>query len=179
MQLAHTRIVFEENDRRLKIVLPVQRSRLYVGLYTFLLLVWVAMTVWVIIQAFDIPNRDISTTSKFALYLIWFIWMYFWFWVGRRIWRWWQFNSADREILFINQEELIVRRPISILGLTDVYDMSFVEPFAYDETYHGVTFKYGSRFVLCGLGLTDAEAHMLISLLNRRFFPHAADDDEE
>ncbi len=178
MQLAHTRIVFEENDRRLKIVLPVQRSRLYVGLYSFLLLVWVATTVWVIIQAFDIPNRDISATSKFVLFLIWFLWMVFWFWIGRRLWRWWQFNIADREILFINKEELMVRRPVSILGLTDAYDMSYVEPFAYDAVYHGVTFKYGSRFVLCGLGLTQPEAQTLISMLNHRFFPQADDDED-
>ena len=178
MQLAHTRIDFTENEQRLKITLPVQRSQLYVGLYTLMLLVWLAMTTWVVIQAFDIPSRSISATSKFVLFVIWFLWMAFWLWIGRRIWRWWQFNVADREILFINKEEVIIRRPVSILGLTDAYDMSYVEPFAYDEGYRGVAFKYGSRFVLFGLGLTEPEAHMLISLLNRRFFPHADDDED-
>lgn len=179
MQLAHTRIEFTENEQRLKITLPVQRSQLYVGLYTVLLLVWVAMTAWVVIQAFDIPGRDISSTSKFVLFVIWFLWMAFWLWIGRRLWRWWQFNVADREILFINKEELIVRRPVSILGLTDAYDMRYVEPFVFDETVHGVAFKYGSRFVLVGLGLTEPEAQTLIAMLNRRFFPQAMDDDED
>jgi len=177
MQLANTRVVFEENDKRLKITLPIKRSPLYVGLYTALLAIWATMTVWVIIQAFDIPQRDISLTSKIVLFIVWIIWMIIWVYLGRRIWRWWQFNVADREILFINKEELIVRRPVSILGLTDVYDMSYVEPFAYDEQINGVTFKYGSRFVLCGLGLNHVEAQSLISLLNRRFFPNFDDED--
>lgn len=176
MQLANTRIRFEENDKRLKLTLPVKRSPFYVWLYTALVLVWAAMTVWVIIQAFDIPQRDIPTSSKVVLFLVWFIWIAFWVWLGRRIWRWWQFNVADREILFINKEELVVRRPVSILGLTDAYDMQYVEPFGYDEQFNGVAFKYGSRFVLCGLGLTRPEADSLITLLNRRFFP---DDDDE
>ncbi|MBK9052924.1 MAG: hypothetical protein IPL78_19015 [Chloroflexi bacterium] len=177
MQLAHTRIVFEENDQRLKITLPLKRTPLYVGLYTVLLTIWAAMTVWVIIQAIDIPQRNITLTSKIVLFIVWLIWMIIWIYLGRRIWRWWQFNVADREILFINKEELMVRRPVSILGLTDVYDMNYVEPFAYDDQLQGLAFKYGSRFVLCGLGLTQAEAHSLIALLNRRFFPHF--DDEE
>lgn len=83
---------------------------------------------------------------------------------------------ADREILFINREELVVRRPVSILGLTDAYDMQYVEPFGYDEQFNGMAFKYGSRFVLVGLGLTRPEADSLMTLLNRRFFP---DDDDE
>lgn len=153
MQLAHTRIVFTENDQRLKITLPVQRNRLYIGLYTLLLLVWVAMTVWVIIQAFDIPQRAISGTSKVVLYGVWLIWMYFWIWLGRRIWRWWQFNIADREILFINKEELMIRRPVSILGLTDAYDMKYVEPLAYDEQYGGLAFKYGAPFCSLWVGV--------------------------
>ena len=88
MQIANTRIAFEENDKRLKITLPVQRSPFYVWLYTALVLIWAAMTVWVIIQAFDIPQRDIPTSSKVVLFLVWIIWMAFWVWLGRRIWRW-------------------------------------------------------------------------------------------
>ncbi|MCL4868541.1 MAG: hypothetical protein KJ063_06225 [Anaerolineae bacterium] len=177
MHLANTRITFEENENRLKIILPVKRSPFYVGLYTALLLIWAAATIWVIIQAFDIPQRDIPLTSKITLFFIWAVWMAVWLWLGRRIWRWWQFNIADREILFLNKEELIVRRPVSILGLTDVYDLKHVEPFVYDEKFNSLAFKYGSRFVLCGLGLTLTETQALISWLNRRFFPELDDED--
>ena len=71
----------------------------------------------------------LAARLSFVLTVLVILMLLVWLWFGRRfIWRWWQYHMANREILFINKEVLIVRRPVSILGLTDAYDMNHLSP---------------------------------------------------
>jgi hypothetical protein len=116
-------VTFEESNGRLKVVIPVRFTWWLFGLYTFGLIVWLAMLVAVLIYLL----RGLS--SSFVLTLILILWLIVWFWFGRFLSGRWQFHAANREILFIDDEQLILRRPVSIFGLTDSYDIHHVSPF--------------------------------------------------
>lgn len=162
---------YERADERLKIVMPAERNPTFFGLYTVLMLVWLGVTVWMLILLFGTSLSGLSTTFLVVWIIILLIWAYIWFRLGRSVWHWWQFYAATREILFVDEEILIIRRPLSILGVTDAYGMEHVSPFYYSEKYDAVAFDYGSRGGLFGRGLEREDAEALLAALNRLYFP--------
>jgi hypothetical protein len=151
-------------------------------LYTLIFLTWLVLTILglrEIIQVFtenpDLPRRFIWLLSCMLIFG-WIVWIFFGY---RYIWRWWQYHLARREILFINREILIVRRPVSILGLTDAYDMGHVSPLFYSDKHSAVGFDYGSRTILVGANLPKQDADWLIVRLNDRYFPGWNEEEDE
>lgn len=172
-------VTFEETAERLKVVLPVRRQWPYLLIYSVLMLVWLGVTVWMLVLLFDTSRGEMPTAFLVVWAIILLVWAYLWYRLGRFVWRWWQYFAADREILFVNSTTLIVRRPFSMLGVTDAYAMEHVSPFYYSDKHQSVAFDYGSRGGLFGHGLAQPAARELIAALNRRFFPHAVDDEDE
>lgn len=162
---------YEDKSGRLKVVMPAERNWPFFGLYSLLLLVWLGVTVWMLGLLFETSLSGLSMTFQVVWIIIMLVWAYVWYRLGRSVWHWWQFYAATREILFIDEEILIVRRPLSILGVTDAYDMEHVSPFYYSEKHGAVAFDYGSRGGLYGRGLGRSDAEDLLSALNRRYFP--------
>ncbi|NLF63802.1 MAG: hypothetical protein GX579_04305 [Chloroflexi bacterium] len=172
-------VTFEETPERLKVVLPVRRQWPYLLVYSVLMLTWLGATVWMLTLLFGVSRGDMSVRFLIVWVIILLIWAYLWYRLGSFVWRWWQYFAATREILLVSPATLIVRRPLSLLGVTDAYAMEHVSPFYYSEKNGAVAFDYGSRGGLFGLGLERPAAQELIAALNRRFFPHALDEDDE
>lgn len=168
---------FEENDQRLKVIIPLRRNWLLFALFSVSVIVWVVMAVIVLVYIFRdvLPNRERYT---FVLTVMLIVWLVLWYYMGKAVWKQWQYYAANREILFIDPKMLIVRRPVSILGITDAYDMKYVNPFFFDQKHRCPTFTYGSQRIYFGRALAEAGAHSLIRYLNGRFFPDFADDED-
>ncbi len=162
-------VTFEEKPEWLKVVLPVRRKSLLFALLSLLMMFWLAALVAMILVMF-------RERFDFLLNLMLVIWLFFWYLLGRTLWRYWQFYAANREILFINPEQLIVRRPVSILGITDSYDMSHVSPFYLSDKHDCPAFDYAFQHVYFGQGLVEEEMRQLISALNSRYFPDVDND---
>jgi hypothetical protein len=159
------RITFEEKPEWLKMTLPERRNWLSLFTFSAALLAWVGMLGWIVY--FLATERAIH----FVLFLLLLLWLAVWLWFGRFLWTRWQYYAADREILFINAEQLIVRRPVSILGITDNYDMRYVSSFYYSDKHNCPAFDYAFQHVYFGHHLTADEAQLLIAELNGRYFP--------
>jgi hypothetical protein len=162
-------VALEEGDERLKVILPVERNWLLYSLFSVCLLVWIAMFAGVILAMF-------REHFGFLLDVMLLVWLAVWFWFGRVLWRRWQYFAADREILFINEQQILVRRPVSILGTTDVYDMRHVSPFYFSDKHHCPAFDYAYQHVYFGQSLLSDVARELVSDLNQRYFPDLGDD---
>jgi len=163
------RITLQDSAEWLKVVLPVRRNWLLLAVFSVALVVWVVMTGWMLVFLI----RDVILSgARFAFILgaIVVLWLVVWYFVGRSLGRRWQYFAAGREILFINKERLIIRRPVSILGSTEAFDMSHVRPFYMSEKHHCPTFDYGSQKVYLGTSLTQDEADRLIKTLNTLYF---------
>jgi hypothetical protein len=170
----HT-IQLEETPKRLKITWPVKRPWLLLALFSIALIVWLVMLIGMSIYLVrDVMGAGERFTFVFSIMLI--LWLLVWFWLGRILSRRWQYAVANREIMFINKQELIIRRPVSIFGLTDAYDMSHVSPFYFSEKLNCPVFDYGFQHIYFGQSLPQNEAMTLIEMLNGRFFPHMDDD---
>jgi hypothetical protein len=116
---------FEQTPDRLKIVLPLRRNWPFLIIYTILALMWLVMMiggVWFAIQVGFSGERYVFV---FVLMLLTFLFILFRF--RKHLFRQWAIYLAGREILFINTEELIIRRPVSIWGNTDVYGMEHIQ----------------------------------------------------
>lgn len=172
-------VEFDTVDERLKVVMPVERSWPYLVVYSILLLAWVGATIWMLWLLFGTSTSDLPTQFMVVWIIILLIWAYVWYRLGRNVWRWWQFYAATREVLFVDSEVLIVRRPLSLLGVTDAYDMEHVSPFYYSDKHESAAFDYGSRGGLFGSGIARQDAQRIIRYLNDRFHPHAADMDDD
>ena len=162
------RITFEEKPEWLKVTLPERRNWLSFSIFSVALLGWVGMLGWIVY--FLATERAIHI----VLFLLLLGWLGIWLWFGRFLWTRWQYYAADREILFINAEQLIVRRPVSILGITDNYDMRYVSPFYFSDKHNCPAFDYAFQHVYFGHHLTADEVQQLIAKLNALYFP----DDE-
>lgn len=164
-------IQLEENQERLKIVWPLQRPWLLLGLFTLALIVWAIMLVGMSIYLVrDVVQAGERFTFVFSMMII--IWLLVWIWFGRILGKRWQYVAANREIMFINTKQLILRRPVSILGITDAYDMQHVSPFYLSEKQNCPVFDYGFQHIYFGRNLPQNEAQALIEMLNGRFFPN-------
>lgn len=167
---------FERSPERLKIVLPVKRNMLLIALFTFMLIIWIIGLIWAI--QFTIQDAALSGERFAVLFTIMMlVWLYIWVRLGKLLWKYWQYNVSNREILFINKEELIIRRPVSILGITTTYDMEHVTPFHFGKKHQAPTFTYGPRPIPFGQALTDQSARRLIITLNDAYFPDLDEED--
>jgi hypothetical protein len=171
-------VQFDIVDERLKIVMPVQRNWAYLGVYSVLLATWIGVTGWMLVLLFGTSISQLSTQFVIVWIIILLVWAYIWYRLGRNVWRWWQYYVATREVLFVDKDVLIIRRPLSLLGVTDAYGMEHVSPFYYSARHQSVAFDYGSRGSLFGSGIERESAQRLIKYLNDRFFPHAGEPDD-
>ena len=164
-------ITFEESDQRLKVVLPAGINWPVFVLHSLALLIWLGMLVAVLVYLL----RGLS--SSLVLTIILLIWLLIWLWFGRFLWARWQFHAANREILFIETEQLIIRRPVSILGLTWVYDMAHVSRLYYSDQHRCPAFDYAYQHVYFGRSLDESQARRLVSELNGRYFPEEPEEE--
>ena len=164
-------VLFEESPERLKITIPVKVNWILFSLHTLALAIWLVMVGLIVIYLF----RGLS--NSFVLTVLILLWTLMWLWFGRFLWNRWQYHAANREILFIDEEQLIVRRPMSILGITNVYDINYVSPFYYSDKHHCVAFDYAYAHVYFGHSLDETVAKAFVADLNERYFPD--DEDEE
>ena len=168
MQLAESRISIFRNDERTKLVLPVKRNVLALSVYTVLVLVWVIMTGLFIYSVFQPPvairSETISSGYRLGWRVLLIVWLIFWVrFIGRYLLHWWQFHLANRELLFFEKDVFIIRRPVSIFGVTDTYDMQHMRPFYRNDRYGCMAFQYGGvQHHIFGLGLTDGETQSLL-----------------
>ena len=168
-------VSLDESDDRLKVVLPVQRKWIWLLLFSLLLILWMVGLVWGII--FTI--RDIAFSGEryaFVFTVMLLIWLYLWYRLGKILWKQWQYYVASREILFIDKERLIIRRPVSLLGITDAYDFDYVSPFFHSEEHSCPGFDYGKQRIYFGQGLTEEASQQLVNYLNGRYFSYYDDD---
>lgn len=169
---------FEETPEHLKVVLPVKRNWLAAILFTVMVLTWVVLLVWGLVYSI----QTAFSGERYAFWLTIFIllWLYLWYRLGKSLWRQWQYYLSSREILFINKERLIIRRPVSMMGITDAYDMNYIKPFFYSDEHDCPGFDYGHRRTYFGQGIADAaSANRLVATLNERFFPYYDDEDDD
>ena len=164
-----TDIAFDENRERIKIVLPVKRNWWLFILFSACLAAWLAMLVAVIVSM-------IREQYGFVLTVMLLVWLVVWLWFGRVLWRRWQYHAAAREILFLTPKQLIIRRPVSLLGSTDVYDLTHVSPFYYSTKHRCPAFDYGYQHVYYGETIDPRLAEKLVEQLNDRLFPDRGDD---
>lgn len=172
------RITLTDQPEWLKVVMPIHRNWLLLLVFSLALLVWLVFIVGMVMYLI----RDVMQAGErftFAFSVILLLWLAIWLWLGKLVWRRWQYYAAGREIMFLNKDRLIMRRPVSIWGLTEAFDMGYVRPFYVSDRHHCPTFDYGSQKVYFGTSLTDSEAASLIKTLNALYFRgHDPDDDE-
>lgn len=160
---------FEQSPSRLKIVLPAKRNWPYLILYSVLAFLWLVMIIWGVVFIAQIVKSAANYRFVFAIMIL--ILMFILFRFGRFLFRQWAQYLSNREVLFIDSEELIVRRPISIWGNTDVYDMNHVSPFYESTTPQALAFDYGYHHVYVGEGISTDARQSLRTYLNKVYFP--------
>ncbi len=168
-------VTYEETGDRLKVTIPIKRNWIYFLLFSVLLIFWVVGLIWGII----FTVRDVAFSGEgyaFVFTMMLLIWLYIWFRLGKILWRLWQHYAASREILFIDKERLIIRRPVSLLGITDAYDREYLSPFIFSEKHESPGFDYGNKRVYFAEDLDQEPAKALVKFLNQRYFSFA---DEE
>lgn len=162
-----SQVHFEQTPERLKIVIPTRRNWAYLTLYSILVLVWVVMLIGGSIYLVRTLLSGQSYRFVFAIMLITLLLILFRF--GRFLGRQWAQYLSNREVLFINQEELIVRRPVSIWGNTDVYDIEYISPIYVADAPETLAFDYGYRHIYFGGGITGEARQALQQFLNRTY----------
>lgn len=171
-------IQIEQTPERLKVVLPIKRRWGLLLLFTALVLIWVTGLIWGIkYTIWDIALSGERFAFWFTLMLL--AWLFIWYRLGKIVWKQWQYYTANREILFIDQETLTVRRPVSFMGITDAYDMEHVTPFYFYDEKNCLAFAYGSQRIDFGYDLNPETAHKLAMALNEIYFPPLDDEDED
>lgn len=168
-------VTLEENLERLKIVIPIRYKWPFLLVYSVLLVVWAGMLIYGLIFTIQIAFSGERFAFWFTFFLL--LLLFILYRLGRSIWRQWQFYVANREILFLFEDHMVVRRPVSLLGITTAYDREYIRPFYYDKDQHSAAFEYGNRYVLLGSGLPEVDAHRLVSFLNDRYFPDFDEDE--
>lgn len=168
---------FEQSEERLKVVLPVRRKWPFLILYSILAFLWVVMAAWGLIFLVQILFSGQSYRFLFALMIAILLLILFRF--GKFLFRQWSHYISNREILFINREELIVRRPVSIWGNTDVYDMAHVTHIYDAPGPAALGFDYGYRHIYVGEALTAEARQALRRHLNQTYFPNYFEDDDD
>jgi len=158
----HSSTAIEETEERVKITLPVERKPLILMLFSATLIVWLVMLVIVLVYLIG------GSSSSIVLTAILIFWLLVWLWFGRFLWNRWQYSAADREILFIEREHIILRRPVSILGQTTTYEREHVGEFYISDRHNCPAFDYAYLHVYFGQGLSQEDGELLVSELNSR-----------
>ncbi len=176
------RITVEENVNRVKITIPLKRLWPYWATYTVILVGWLAGSIWAVqtlLSYIFIGSVGFEGGFLVAWIVILIIIAGFWIYMGGQVWKRWQYYTANREILFFYDDKLIVRRPLSLLGVTDAYDRSYVTGFRFDPKIQAAVFDYGSFRIPVGATLPVEESRGLIAIVNERFFPELLADEDE
>ncbi len=163
----HLLIEYDDGLERSKVTISLRRRWGVLVLYSFALMVWIAMLV--IFLAYLIGGFS----SSIVLTILLLVWLVIWLGFGRFLWKRWQHQAAGREILFVDRDKLIIRRPISILGITTAYDMGHVSPLYFSDIHKCPAFDYAYLHVYFGQDLRNQEAEELINAINRRWFPES------
>jgi hypothetical protein len=163
-------IIFEENEERLKIIISLRRNWLLLGTYSAALVIWLIMLGTILVFLIS------GSSNSIVLTVLLLIWMLIWLWLGRFLSNRWQYYLARREILFIDQEQLMIRRPVSIFGLTTSYDFSHISPFYISEKHKCPAFDYAYAHVYFGQTLEYPEAEKFVDELNLRYFPETEEE---
>ena len=163
---------FEQTPERLKIVLAARRKWPYLLLYNVLVLVWLVMMVWGFVFIIQIIRAGAGYRFVFAIMILLLLLVLYRF--GRFLWRQWASYTSNREVIFLNTEELILRRPISIWGNTDVYALEHATPFYHSGRSPALAFDYGYRHVYFGEALSAEAREALMQYLNQTYFPGQA-----
>lgn len=159
---------FEQTPERLKIVLPAKRVWPYLIIYTILVVIWLVMLVGGVVYLIDILLSGATYRFVFAVMILIMLLVLFRF--GRFLSREWATYLSNREVLFVNNDEFIVRRPVSIWGNTDVYDMQHVTLVYERESQNALAFDYGYRHIVFGGGLEIDARRVLAGYLNETYF---------
>jgi len=147
------------------------------AIYSILELTWLVMLVGGLVFLARVAFSGERWAFVFAVMLVVLLLILFRF--GRFLSRQWANYAANRELLFINREELILRRPISIWGNTDTYGMEHVTPFYLSEKPRAVAFDYGYRHIYFGEALRPEAQDGLRNFLNSTYFPGHDEDEQE
>lgn len=159
---------FEQLPERLKIVIPVRRNMPYLIIYSILVFLWLGMMVGGIVYLVQILFSGQSYRFVFALMILILLLVFYRF--GKFLGRQWAQYLSNREVLFINHEEFILRRPVSIWGNTEVYDMEHVTHIYSADTIEAIGFDYGYRHVYFGGSLSPESRQTLQRFLNDTYF---------
>ena len=164
-------ISLEESPERLKITIPDRIRWSLLLIYTLAMVTWVAMIFIVLSYLFR------GQSSSLILSALLVLWLLAWLLFGRFVWTRWQYQAAKREVVFIDEEQIVIRRPVSILGITTAYDLQHVSPFYFSEKHNCPAFDYAYMHVYFGRSVSMVEAQELIELLNNRLFPDYEAED--
>lgn len=170
-------INFEENSERLKVTLPVSRNWIYLIIYSILMVIGIGLMIGGLIFGFQIALAGERFSFVFAVMVFFFLLLLYP--LLKYIFQQWQYNVTNREIIFIHPDEMIIRRPVSILGITKTYDLKFVKPMYFSQKYNSLAFDYGSQPVIFAAGLPSSQTVPLATYLNERYFPDYDEDDDE
>jgi hypothetical protein len=154
----------EELEDSLKVTVPIERNWGLLILFSFTLIVWLGMLIIILTYLIGRSSSSIVQT------VILIIWVLVWLRFGRFLWNRWQYFAANREILFVDQEQVVIRRPVSILGHTTTYDRQHIGEFYISERHQCPTFDYAYLNVYFGQSLAMEEAEALVGELNARLF---------
>ena len=161
---------------RLKVVLPVKRNGFLFLAYSLMFLACIVLFFGGIAYAIQMGFSGERYAGGFVFLLILALFAVYRLW--KFVWRQWQYFASNREILFIDAQMLIIRRPVSVMGITDAYDWQYVRPFSYNEKYNTLAFEYGKRTIFFGQSLSREQAEKLIWGLNDRYFPEYDDYED-
>jgi hypothetical protein len=171
MTISKSAITFEETPERLKIIIPDRIRYSLLIIYTLALATWIVMIIIVISYLL----RGLSTSLILSALLL--LWLVVWLFLGKFVWTRWQYQAANREVVFIDDEQIVIRRPVSILGITTAYDIHHVSPFYFSEKHNCPAFDYAYMHVYFGRSISTMEAQQLIDQLNYRLFPEFENED--
>ena len=163
-------ITFSENNGRLQITIPQKRHWILFGLYSVMLIVWIGLFIGAVIYTWRIAFSGERYAGGFTFLLL--IFLFLLYRLGKIVWKQWQYYAASREILFIDDALLIIRRPVSLAGLTDAYDMKHISHFYYSGRYDTPAFEYGQRKIFFAQDLGETRGRQLVGVLNGRYFLH-------
>ena len=163
-------IQIDANEDKTKIILPVRRNWLLVGLFSIALIIWVVGLVVIVLSMFDEGRTAVLNCMVVG-------WLILWGFMGKSLWKQWQHYISPREVLFLAADRLILRRPVSIFGSTDAYDRTHLTPFVYDADRHAISFDYANHRITFGHTLPAADAQETVQQLNTLYFPDWDDED--
>ncbi len=157
-------------ENETKVTLPVQRKWWLVGLFSLALVIWLVGLIVIALSMFTEGRTAVLNCMVI-------IWLVLWGFVGNALWKQWQRYVSSREILFLGDDRLILRRPVSIFGSTDAYDHKQMTSFIYDKDRRAITFAYGSHLIPFGHTLPATNAQQLVQQLNALYFPEEIDNE--